>query len=168
MSLKLIDSASITTNTAQVVLNNNNDFDVHLLQYINVHTTVDGASLNFRFNNGGTAVTSSNYDSAETLLYEGGYINEQRTGAAAFSTHRIGTANQEAGSGHLWLFCFNDASMYSFATIEGNNLENTTGRPRGKQGGATLTIAQVNDGVTLYTSSGSIAKGEFRLYAYSR
>lgn len=168
MSLKLIDSATIISNTTQVVLNNDNNFDVHFLQYINVHTTVDGASLNFRFNNGGSAVTSSNYDRAETLLYEGGYINEQGTGGTAFGTHRIGTANQEAGSGHLWLFCFNDASMYSFATQEGNNLENTTGRPRGKQGGVTLTIAQINDGVTCYTSSGSIAKGEFRLYAYSR
>lgn len=168
MSLKLIDSASITTNTAQVVLNNDNNYDVHFLQYINVHTTVDGATLNFRFNNGGSAVTSSNYDSAETLLYELGYVNEQRTGATGFGTHRIGTANQEAGSGHLWLFCFNDASMYSFAIQEGNNLEQGTGRPRGKQGGVTLTIAQVNDGVTLFTSSGSINKGEFRLYAYSR
>lgn len=146
-----------------------NSYDVYVYQYINVHTSVDGATLNHRFLVSGTADTSSNYDSAEVLLTSGSaFAYEGRTNGTAISTHRIGTATNESANGMWYLFNFNNSSEYSFCTYENTTIENTTGTLRGKQGGGTLTVAQATNGLSIYTSSGNIASGKFKLYGLKK
>lgn len=170
-SLILLDTqtASASSTVTLGASNWDSSYNVYVYQYINVHTSVDGATLNHRFLVSGTADTSSNYDSAEALFVSGGpNAYEARVNATGISTHRIGTAANESANGMWYLFNFNNSSEYSFCTFENTTIENTTGTLRGKQGGAVLTVQQATNGLSIYTSSGNIASGTFKLYGIKK
>jgi len=171
-SLVKIDEEIVTSAVASVTLGGANwdsSYDVYVYQYINMHTTVDGANLSHRFLVSGTADTSANYDSAEVLLVStAAFAYEARTNSTSITTHRIGNATNESANGMWYLFNFNNASEYSFCTYENTTIENTTGALRGKQGGGVLTVAQATNGLYMFASSGNIDSGIFRLYGLKK
>ena len=67
----------------------------------------------------------------------------------------------------FYLFNFNNASEYSFCTME-ETIRNDSGHLRGFQGGGVLTVAQATDGVNYSFSSGNIASGTFTLYGLKK
>ena len=66
-----------------------------------------------------------------------------------------------------YLFNFNNATEYSFVTMEITQRSNE-GLHRGKQGGAVHTVASASDGIEFSMSGGNIASGTFTLYGLKK
>ena len=83
------------------------------------------------------------------------------------SSAGIGTGTSEVDNGILYLFNFNNASEYSFITVE-ETLFSSAETHSGNQGGGVLTVAQSCDGIQFLMSSGNIDGGTFKLYGLKK
>ena len=125
-------------------------YPIYLFKYINVHPSVNGTTLQF---NGSDDTSSHSYDITKTTSYFQTYHNEggsdttlgyvtgndlaQSTGFQIL--HQIGSDNDQAGCGELWLFSPSSTTGYF----------NTT---------AAITAIQFK------TASGNIDAGTIKLY----
>ena len=143
------------------------DFNVYKVVYDTVKPSSDGAFLNVRFLNSGSADTTSNYDRAflkmrtDTSFSDIFATNEDKLRIAGSGT---GTGTSEVSNGVIYLFNFNVADEFSFMSGEETMVSNTGGL-RGNMGGGMLTVNAVNNGIQFLFSTGNIASGRFSLYA---
>ena len=167
MGLLQVATSTVTSATASVSLTGINSDDVYMVAFSNVAPATDGSNLRVRFTVSGTADSSSNYDRAvKKLNATASYGNTGSTNQDHLRTSSagIGTGTSEIDNGILYLFNFNNASEYSFITIE-ETLLSSAATHSGNQGGGVLTVAQACDGIQfLMSSSGNIASGTFKLY----
>ena len=166
-SVTASDDATVTLGTTDW----DNSYNVYMVVINNMLPETDATEPRMRF----TKTTdnsdddSSNYDYAYKFLYDSSsFYNTQITNDDHIQIGaNLGTAGNECLNAVIYLFNFNNASEYSFFTIEGTQLANV-GDLWGAQGGGVLTVAQATNGVQFFMSSDSIVSGEFKLYGLKK
>ena len=168
-SLVKIDEEIVTSAVASVTLTGiDSTYDVYMVKVNNFTPDTDNVSVSLRFTVSGTADTSANYDRAfKTLKANTTFSNTSSTNQTELLIGNIGTGTSESFNGVLYLFNFNNASEYSFCTLE-MSARDLNGNLLGGQGGAVLTVVQATDGVKFATTSGNIASGKFTLYGLKK
>jgi len=169
-SLIKIDEEIVTSAVASVTLTGiDSTYDVYMVAYNNVLSTTDGVSFVLRYTVSGTADSSANYDGAwKNLRADTTFQNNTNLNNTEGFICTLGTAGNEQANGVMYLFNFNNASEYSFHTLENTAREND-GNLKGFQGGQVLTVAQACDGVQFFMSSGNIDTGsKFVLYGLKK
>jgi len=168
MAGKLIQVATetVTSAVASVTLTGIDSDDVYMVSYNNVTPTTNGDRVDFRVTVSGTPDTTANYDYAEKYLsVGGGFFNGYGTNATAYNLNNQQVATGLSNNGIMYLFNFNNASEYSFWTIENAFFWTGTLGLLGQQGGAVHTVAQSCDGVNFFaTGSSNVESGTFTLY----
>jgi hypothetical protein len=169
-SLILLDSVT-ASNSATVSLGGSDwdsSYDVYMVEYNNVVADTDAQYFRIRVLKSSSADTTSNYDQAyQKLDASTSFGNRSNTNQAYWETEELGTSTQEQNNGVVYLFNFNDASEYSFITVEESTL-NSGGTLTGRQGGAVHTVASASNGIQFLMASGNIASGEFKLYGLTK
>jgi hypothetical protein len=172
-SLIKIDEEIVTSAVASVELGGANwdsSYDVYQVVVSNVVTETDTRSLLFRhLDTSNNPITTSNYDVAfKVLRTDTTFENAYGSGTYAYIVDNyIGTATGEIANAVLYLFNSNNASEYTFHTVE-STYRNQTGVLRGAQGGGVFDSAVATKGVSLFMSSGNIASGKFSLFALKK
>tara|TARA_R100000231_G_scaffold46687_1_gene40090 strand:+ start:395 stop:898 length:504 start_codon:yes stop_codon:yes gene_type:complete len=164
MGLLQVATSTVTSSQGNVTLTGIDDDSVYLLTVNNLSTQSD-AQLRLQFTVSGSADTSSNYDEAhEYLISNGAFSTFSRTNQSEIT---LTATVQNSVSGNANVICnlynFNNASEYSFATVE-SSFYASTNNVRGLAGAGVLTENQSNDGINLLMNTGNITGGTFTLY----
>ena len=165
-SLEKIAETTVSSAVASVTLTGiDSTYDVYMVKINNYVPSTDAVDPVTRVTVSGTAQSTSNYDRAFTVLKANtSFGNVSGTNRSAFDVLTgAGTGTGEQNNAILYLFNFNNASEFSFVTIE-NTAINASGNHFGSQGGAVYTVAEAHDGISFSLSSGNIASGTFTLY----
>ena len=168
-SLVLIQETTVSSATATVTLTGiDSTYDVYTVLLNNVAGTAD-ANFNMRVTTSGTADSDSEYDTASAILKSassfGSTSDENEAQWRINST--VGTDTGEQTNHTIYLFNFNNSSEYSFYSNESVKL-NASGSLEGYQGGGAHTVAESNDGVNFFFTSGDIESGTFKLYGLKK
>jgi hypothetical protein len=168
-SLIKIDEEIVTSAVASVTLTGiDSTYDVYMVRYNNVLPVNDNVLLSNRVTVSGTADTTANYKYAYKLLQANTtFSNVSATNDTDNVLGTNGTGGNESTNGIMYLFNFNNASEYSFGTVE-NTLREADTNLRGIQGGYVHTVAQACDGIQFFYASGNIASGTFTLYGLKK
>ena len=168
-SLIKIDEEIVSSATPSVTLTGiDSTYDVYMVRYNNVLPVNDNVLLSNRVTVSGTADTTANYDYAYKLLQANTtFSNVSATNDTDNVLGTNGTGGNESTNGIMYLFNFNNASEYSFGTVE-NTLREADTNLRGIQGGYVHTVAQACDGIQFFYASGNIASGTFTLYGLKK
>ena len=163
-SVTASDDASITLGTTDW----DSSYNVYMVVLSDVTPATDDVRMYMRFTKttDNSVDNSSNYDFAEMTVktYSAFEKNEQQNDDAfILMGQELGTGTSETANGVLYLFNFNNASEYSFFTMEMTCVDDSE-YLHGAQGSGSLTVAQATNGVNFYMGSGNIASGEFKLY----
>jgi len=169
-SLIKIAETTVSSAVASVTLTGiDSTFDVYMIKFFNVTGSTDQEQLNIRVTKSGSADTTSNYDRAyKQFRTNSTFNNVSGTNSDHWdSGSNIGTGTSETTNGILYAFNFNNASEFSFLTIETTELNNAEIH-HGSQGGLVHTVASASDGLNFFMSSGNIAQGTFSLYGLKK
>ena len=171
-SLVKVDEEIVTSAVSSVTLTGiDSRFEVYKVVLSDVQGTSDSVSFKERFTVSGTAQSTSNYDySAKTIRDTGSFSNNSATNGTELFVNTqtaMGTGTGETLQGVRYLFNFNNASEYSFCTMEMVFLDFDVSA-RGGQGGGVYTVAEAHDGVNYFFASGNIASGTFTLYGLKK
>ena len=159
-----VATETVTSAVASVTLTGIDSDDVYMVAVNNFTPTTDNVSVSLRFTVSGTADSSSNYDRAfKFFKADTTFSNISSTNQTELLVGNIGTGTSESYQAIYYLYNFNNASEYSFCTVE-VSARDLNGNLRGGQGGAVLTVAQATDGIQLKATSGNVASGTFTLY----
>jgi len=167
-SLELIESQTISSNTAQVDFTNikGAKYDVHLLQASNIRNASDDQQFAIRFSVGGTFDTDNDYQRA--IFTIGGDTNSDESRDAninnIFFTIHQGNATNEKGNGYAYFYNLHNSSKMSFVTLQTTTI-NVNGVYKMNFGGGVYDQTASVDGIRIFMSNGSnIASGVFNLY----
>tara|TARA_A100001201_G_scaffold50246_1_gene50043 strand:+ start:25 stop:546 length:522 start_codon:yes stop_codon:yes gene_type:complete len=170
-SLIKINQVTVTSGATMNITGIDSTYDVYVLQFNDVVADTDDKDLYFRFTASGTADSSANYDYAvKELRNDFAFQNRSATNGTYLPVNLTGqgTGTGEACNGTIYAFNFNNASEYSFCTIELTMFDFAT-RLFGWQGGGVLTVAQATDGFEFFwESSVDFASGTFTLYGLKK
>ena len=180
-SLIKVDEFTISSPVASVILGGGSSgssglnasidstYDVYMIRINNVTGTTEPNAINIRFTVGGTADTSANYDWAHKVLRtNSSFQNQSNTNQTSVNgLDSTGTSTSETVNAIYYLFNFNNASEYSFYTVEASHNE-TGGTVVGIQGGGVFTSASACDGVYIFGSGSYNFTGNFTLYGLKK
>jgi hypothetical protein len=171
-SLIKIAETTVSSATASVTLTGiDSTYDVYMVRLNNVQGDTDSVSFKERFTVSGTAQSTANYDyAAKTLRDNAAFANNYATNQTELFVNTqtaMGTGTGETLQGVRYLFNFNNASEYSFVTME-MVFRDFDGSARGGQGGGVYTVAEAHNGVNYFFASGNIASGTFTLYGLKK
>tara|TARA_R100001015_G_C4461865_1_gene48476 strand:- start:15 stop:545 length:531 start_codon:yes stop_codon:yes gene_type:complete len=173
-SLVLIEETTVSSAVSSVTLGGANwdtSYNVYKVVVNNVVTDTDGQPLIFRhLDSSNNPITTANYDVAFLILRTDTSFEDAYGTGNTFhfiSDHNIGTQTGEVANAVLYLFNSNNASEYTFHTVE-SSYRNNTGVLRGAQGGGVLDSAVVTKGISLFMNSGNITAGTFKLYGLKK
>ncbi len=172
-NLVQVNTATITSDTADVKLDGINTDDVYVVFASGVTISVNTAYLQLRVTKdvSGTTTTqtTSNYDyAAETLKSNtsfGTYANTNQTRKYVVAAQPI--SNDTTGENEnfiFYLYNFNNSSEYSFVTCEEMIINSTNTALMGDMGGFVYTVAEAHNGFSISGDSCSISGGTFTLY----
>lgn len=162
-SLIKIDEEIVTSAVASVTLTGIDSDDVYMVAYNNVTGSVDNQGFRTRVSTSGTPKTTD-YDVAyKRLRSDTTFNNVSATGEPSITIGVVGTGTGEINNGVLYLFNFNNASEYSFATMEPTILD-ATPTLQGNTGGFVRTVAETNNEIEFNLASGNFTSGTFTLY----
>lgn len=168
-SLILIEETTVSSAVSSVSLGGANWDSSYNVYKVIVNNLVASASntIDIQFLVSNSADTSSNYDYAAKNLYSAGTFpnNSATNGSDIPFGNTIGSGSNQFSNAILYLFNFNNASEYSFITIEetAKNADLV-----GRQGGGVLTVAQATNGVLIKAGTGNIDSGSFKLYGIKK
>ena len=164
-SLIKIQETTVTSAVASVTLTGiDSTYDVYMVKVNQMESVNDNVNPFLRFTVSGTGDSSANYDYAfKNLRTDSSFGNEAVTNDNEINLDNIGTGTGEQFNCVMYLFNFNNASEFSFITLEAVN-RNSSGILKGRQGGGVLTVAQATDGVRIINDSGNFTSGTFTLY----
>ncbi len=172
-SIVLLESET-ASNSATVTLGTttwDNSYNVYMVQINNVVPETNATEPRMRFTKttDNSVDDSSNYDYAYKFVYGSSsfYNTDIENDDHIQIGANLGTASNYQFNTVIYLFNFNNASEYSFYTIEGSQTDNVGGL-WGAKGGGVLTVAQATNGVQFYQSSDDIVSGEFKLYGLKK
>jgi len=170
-SLIKINEVNVTSGATMNITGIDSTYDVYILQFNDVVADTDDKNLYFRFTASGTADSSANYDYAvKELRNDVDFANRSGTNGTLLGVNISGqgTGTGEACNGTIYAFNFNNASEYSFCTMEITMFDFET-RLFGWQGGGVLTVAQATDGFEFFwESSVNFSSGQFVLYGLKK
>jgi len=169
-SLIKIDEEIVTSAVASVTLTGiDSTYDVYMVKVNNWTPATDNVFGRARVTVSGTADSTANYDSAgKQLRADTTFSNSGRTNdTEAIVLAGVGTGTSETSQIIYYLFNFNNASEYSFATVEQTTVD-AGSVLKGNQGGFVHTVAQACDGIQFFFSSGNIASGKFTLFGLKK
>tara|TARA_R100001163_G_C5055366_1_gene191837 strand:- start:84 stop:599 length:516 start_codon:yes stop_codon:yes gene_type:complete len=168
-SLVKIDEVIVSSAQASVTLTGiDSTYDVYQVVINNVQSVDDNVGVYIRVTTSGTADDDSEYDlSKRVLRADEAFGNEGNVNQDKVILGSIGTATGEITNGIFYCFNFNNASEFSFGTIE-MAYRNSAGALKGDTGGFVHTVAEANDGVNFFMQSGNIASGNFVLYGIQK
>ena len=168
-SLIKLEEVTVSSAVASVTLTGiDSTYDVYMVRYNNWNAVNDNVTGYMRLTASGTANTTSNYDfAAKNLDATATFGNATATNQDKFDIVNSGTGTGEIANSIIYLYNFNNASEYSFMTIE-STLRNSSAKLKGHQGGGVLTVTEANDGVEFFFSSGNISSGSFVLYGLKK
>jgi hypothetical protein len=159
-----VDTETVTSAVASVTLTGIDSDDVYMVAFNNILPVTDGATIYLRVTTSGVADSDSEYDRAFKVFRTAtSYANVSSTNQTFWYYNVIGTAGNEQANGILYLYNFNNSSEYSFFSFESAERTNV-GELQGVAGGGVHTVAETNDGIQFFMSSGNIASGTFTLY----
>ena len=170
-SLIKIDEEIVTSAVASVTLTGiDSTYDVYMVKVNNLKCDVASSSY-ARFTVSGTPDTSANYDWAyKELRADTTFNNTSNTNQTGLSEIFLSTDDGVTGSqanGTHYLFNFNNASEYSFITVENTTVRHTSVL-FGHQGGGVLTVAQACDGIQYVANGNNFTSGKFTLYGLKK
>ena len=167
-SLILIDSDTASNSASISLTGISSTYDVYLCVLSGITPTAD-ANFNMRVTTSGTADSDSEYyKSSEVLKASSSHGTTSDEGEAQWRINStVGTDTGEQANHIIYLFNFNNSSEYSFYTNESVKL-NASAELEGYQGGGAHTVAETNDGVNFFFTSGNIESGEFKLYGLKK
>ena len=185
-SLIKVDEFTISSPVASVILGGGSSgssglnasidstYDVYMVVVSNASNTVSDEYFYQRVTvptpSAGTPDTSANYDLAgKQLNADAAFINQDNTNETAVQAYiGMGADNGETPNLVSYLFNFNNASEYSFATIEVSSMDSSS-RFRSIQGGWVHTVAQSCNGIQFYAGgSRNLDSGLFRLFGLAK
>jgi|7_EtaG_2_1085326.scaffolds.fasta_scaffold05463_9 hypothetical protein len=172
-SLVQVNTATITSDTADVKLDGIDTDDVYVVFASGVTITVNTAYLQLRVTKdvSGTTTTqtTSNYDYAAKTLKSntsfGDYDNTNQTRKYVTAAQPI--SNDTTGENEnfiFYLYNFNNSSEYSFVICEEMIINSTNTALMGDMGGFVYTVAEAHNGFSISGDSCSISSGTFTLY----
>ena len=152
-------------------------YDEYVIKYINIHPSVNGTTLQF---NGSDDTSSHSYDITKTTTYFQTYHNEGDSGTTlGYSTgndlaqgtgfqilHQIGSDNDQAGCGKLWLFSPSDTTFVKHFMIDAQTADPDDYSVRAFVAGYFNTTAAIT-AIQFKTASGNIDSGTISLYGIS-
>jgi len=167
-SLELIESQTISSDTAQVDFTNikGAKYDVHMLQASNIKNATDNQQFAIRMSVGGTFDTDNDYQRAIfTMSGDGGTDESRDTNINnIFFTLNQGNATNEKGNGYAYFYNLHNSSKMSFVTLQTTTI-NVNGQYKMNFGGGVYDQTASVDGIRIFMSNGSnIASGVFNLY----
>jgi len=167
-SLELIESQTISSDTAQVDFTNikGAKYDVHVLQASNIKNATDNQQFAIRMSVGGTFDTDNDYQRAIfTLSADGGSDESKDTNINnIFFTLNQGNATNEKGNGYAYFYNLHNSSKMSFVTLQTTTI-NVNGFYKMNFGGGVYDQTASVDGIRIFMSNASnIASGVFKLY----
>ena len=167
-SLELIESQTISSDTAQVDFTNikGAKYDVHLLQASNIKNASDNQQFAIRMSVGGTFDTDNDYQRAIFTISADGGTDESRDSNInnIFFTLNQGNATNEKGNGYAYFYNLHNSSKMSFVTLQTTTI-NVNGHYKMNYGGGVYDQTASVDGIRIFMSNGSnIASGVFNLY----
>lgn len=171
-SLIKIDEEIVTSAVASVTLTGiDSTYDVYMVTVnaASPSSGVDEIRIRVTKDVAGTPTpqTTANYDWADKFLRaSAAFINDYNTNQT--STRGTGNIDNALNGGNavFYLFNFNNASEYSFITIESATYGFSEGR--GYQGGSVYTVAEAHNGIQFITTAGNIDNGTFTLYGLKK
>ena len=169
-SLVKINEAIVTSAVPSVTLTGiDSTYDVYMVKLNNFSSVTTGATPRVRVTKSSSADTTGNYDyAAKQLRTDTTFGNNSNTNLTSWDIlNALSSATGNIANGILYLFNFNNATEYSFVTMEITQRSNE-GLHRGKQGGAVHTVASASDGIEFSMSGGNIASGPFTLYGLKK
>ena len=163
MGLVQVATNTVSSPVSSVTLTGIDSDDVYMVTIVGASPSSGVDEIRTRFTSSGTPISGNDYDYADKFLRASAtFINDYNTN----QTSSRGTGNIdnafEGGNGIFYLYNFNNASEYSFMTIESVTYGLSEGR--GYQGGAVYTVAEACDGVHFFPSTANIDSGTFTLY----
>ena len=167
-SLELIESQTISSDTAQVDFTNikGAKYDVHMLQASNIKNATDNQQFAIRMSVGGTFDTDNDYQRAIFTMSGDGGTDESRNSNInnIFFTLNQGNATNEKGNGYAYFYNLHNSSKMSFVTLQTTTI-NVNGQYKMNFGGGVYDQTASVDGIRIFMSNGSnIASGVFNLY----
>ena len=167
MGLVQVATNTVTSAVSSVILTGIDDDSVYMLAVNNVVAAADGKQLTIRVTASGTGKLTTDYDQALVSMYTvSTFINQSNTNLNAWldSTFSSGNGTGEGDSGIMYLYNFNSASQFSFATFEMVKVQ-LTPYLAGEQGAGVYKVEEQHNGVEIRYSDGTnIANGTFTLY----
>tara|TARA_R100001510_G_scaffold6985_1_gene5410 strand:- start:2600 stop:3127 length:528 start_codon:yes stop_codon:yes gene_type:complete len=172
-SLIKISEDTVTSSQSSVTLSGiDSTYDVHLLVVNDFNPVTTNADVHFRFTEGGTATTNSDYDeSGQSIRADATYNNLADTNRAFFVGS--GSLNNTDGKGfNMFVYIFNaaNASMHTHVTIETIYMAEDATTMLGIHGGGVYTHNSAVNGVEISCEgpTSNILRGKFTLYGLSK
>ena len=163
MSLVQVATNTVSSPVSSVTLTGIDSDDVYMVAYNNVTGSVDNQGFRTRVSTSGTPKTTD-YDVAyKRLRSDTTFSNISATGEPSITLGIVGTGTGEVNNGILYLYNFNNASEYSFATMEPTILDSSA-ILQGNTGGFVRTVAEQNNEIEFSLASGNLTSGTFTLY----
>ena len=166
-SLAQVSKVTLSTPTASCVLTGIDSDHIYMATMSNAQPVTDNKNIVFHLTKSGSADTTKNYDhSARSLKSNTTFGTTSGTNSSAHSfAYSCGNGTGEKANAILYLYNFNDASEYSFYTVD-SSWYSSSPYIIGFQGGVVHTVASASDGVAWSCESGvNFAAGtEFALY----
>ncbi len=170
-SLIKIQETTVSTAVANVTLTGiDSTYDVYMVKFYNLGQVNDNTDVNIRFiNSGGSAITASEYDTANMNLCADTTFRKisGTNNAQGQIVEAGGNQANELSNGILYIYNASNSSEFTFFTNETVHT-NTATNLRGNQGGGVLTSAEAVTGVQVLIGSGNIDSGTFTLYGLKK
>ena len=168
-SLILLQETTVSSPTASVTFTGiDSTFNVYQV-IINDCVGANETNFNMRVTTSGTADSDSEYDTASRVFKSfSGFGTTTDTDEAQFKLNStVGSDSNESTNHIIYLYNFSNSAEFSFYTNESIKL-NASAQAEGFMGGGMHTVAEANDGVSFFFSSGNIETGNFQLYGLKK
>ena len=162
-----VATETVTSAVASVTLTGIDSDDVYMLAIKDLATNTDNSTYGIRPTVSGTGDSTADKDTAKKLLKASGTFEDRgltnQSWLEIFYLLGTGSSSQEKGNGIFYLYNFNNASEYSFITME-TAMIRANGVLHSANGGAVETQAQSCDGVQIIGTANIEAGSQFTLY----
>jgi hypothetical protein len=157
-NLEYIKSASGTSVSSLTVTDCfSSTYDVYMIQMNEYDTTANTSPL-FRFlDSGGTEISNSNYDMANSVLRAGNTpLEEIATNSTRIANFSYATTTNKGMGNTIIVFNPYDSSTYSFLMYQTAHWQHINNYMEGRKSIAVLKEAAIHSGFKIYADSGTI------------
>ena len=143
------------------------NYEVHMLELINAHTTDDNKAFTTQFSNdgGSSFEAGSNYKWAFKYMKSNSTFQEKKsTGDSAISlVHNVGNSTGEASNGYIYYYNLHDSARASFTTHQFSSISQDPDL-LWTFGGGVYDVQESINAIRLNITSSSFASATVNLY----